>query len=84
MTEETWILEQCRRPKRYGTLGDKSQSESSGSFFNYVVEPNDTLISIAVKNEVSVCFHLLLHIALVALFNKTDLLTFLCVFRLAK
>lgn len=58
MTEETWILEQCRRPKGYGTLGEKSDTESGQSFFKYVVGPSDTLTSIAVKNEVSVCLYL--------------------------
>ncbi|VDM18412.1 unnamed protein product [Hydatigera taeniaeformis] len=54
MTEETWILQQCSRPKCYGTLCGNPDSESNQSFVTYVVDASDTLTSIAVKNDVSV------------------------------
>ncbi|VDK36464.1 unnamed protein product [Taenia asiatica] len=59
MTEETWILQQCSRPKCYGTLCGNFDNESSHLFDTYVVKDNDTLTSIAVKNDVSVCYGLL-------------------------
>lgn len=54
MTEETWILQKCRRPKGYGTLRENHDSASNQPFTKYTVQPSDTLTSIAVKNDVSV------------------------------
>ncbi|VDL53078.1 unnamed protein product [Hymenolepis diminuta] len=54
MTEETWILQKCRRPKGYGTLRENHGSASDQPFTNYTVQPSDTLTSIAVKNDISV------------------------------
>ncbi|KAL5105984.1 hypothetical protein TcWFU_010383 [Taenia crassiceps] len=54
MTEETWILQECSRPKCYGTLCGNLDNESGKPFGTYVVKDSDTLTSIAVKNDVSV------------------------------
>ncbi|CDS36330.1 peptidoglycan binding lysin domain [Echinococcus multilocularis] len=54
MTEETWILQQCARPKCYGTLCGNLDSESNQLFATYIVKASDTLTSIAVRNDISV------------------------------
>ncbi|VDO04268.1 unnamed protein product [Rodentolepis nana] len=54
MSEETWILQKCRMPKSYGTLCENPTNASNYPFIKYIVQPNDTLTSIAVKNDISV------------------------------
>nr|CDS32912.1 peptidoglycan binding lysin subgroup,peptidoglycan binding lysin domain [Hymenolepis microstoma] len=54
MSEETWILQKCRVPKNYGTLCENPDNASNYPFIKYTVQTNDTLTSIAVKNNISV------------------------------
>ncbi|KAM7534164.1 hypothetical protein Aperf_G00000107149 [Anoplocephala perfoliata] len=72
MTEETWILQQCRRPRGYGTLHENFDNDPSQSFVEYTVQSNDTLTSIAVKNDISV--GQLKHLNRILLFDDRSIL----------
>uniref|UniRef100_A0A5K3F021 LysM domain-containing protein n=2 Tax=Mesocestoides corti TaxID=53468 RepID=A0A5K3F021_MESCO len=57
MAEEACILQNCHRRKHYGTLYTNSGRVCEAprlNHFDYVVQPGDTLVSIAVKNDISV------------------------------